>query len=180
MHISISKCLAVGSMAAATIVGCSRYDATPTDVAEIVSIPVMATAADAVHLTGDQERPTPVDTRAVGQFVMKIAADGQSIEYRLIASNIQNVTQAHIHRAAPGAPTGGVVVWLYPSAPPAVLIPGRHSGVLATGTITAANLVGSLAGQPLSALIAEIEAGNTYANVHTSANAPGEIRGDIR
>ena len=40
--------------------------------------------------------------------------------------------------------------------------------VLATGTITAANLVGPLAGQPLSALLAELRSGNAYANVHTN------------
>ena len=68
---------------------------------------------------------------------------------------------------------------------------GRSSGVLARGTITAANLRGPLAGQPLSALIAQMRAGNTYVNVHTNDGvAPpdtgpgdfpgGEIRGQIR
>ena len=63
--------------------------------------------------------------------------------------------------------------------------------MLATGTITAADLVGPLAGQPLSALIEEMPAGNTYVNVHTDDGvAPpntgpgdfpgGEIRGQIR
>ena len=58
------------------------------------------------------------------------------------------------------------------------------------GTITAANLVGPLAGHPLSDLIAEMRAGNTYTNVHTNDGvAPpntgpgdfpgGEIRGQI-
>ena len=45
---------------------------------------------------------------------------------------------------------------------------GRVSGVLATGTITAANLTGPLAGQPLSALVDAIDAGNAYVNVHTN------------
>jgi hypothetical protein len=34
-------------------------------------------------------------------------------------------------------------------------------------------------GQPLSALIDQIEAGNTYVNVHTSAHTGGEIRGQL-
>lgn len=38
------------------------------------------------------------------------------------------------------------------------LISGRFDGVLAHGMITAANLVGPLAGQPLGVLVAEISA----------------------
>jgi hypothetical protein len=64
-------------------------------------------------------------------------------------------------------------------------------GVLATGTITAANLVGPLAGHPLSDLLSSMQAGNTYVNVHTNDGvAPpntgpgdfpgGEIRAQIR
>ncbi len=80
---------------------------------------------------------------------------------------------------APPGQNGGVVVWLYPSAPPPQLIPGRTNGTLATGTITDANLVGSLAGQGLAALLDAMEAGNTYVNVHTTAYPAGEIRGQI-
>jgi hypothetical protein len=72
------------------------------------------------------------------------------------------------------------VVWLRPAAPPAVLVPGRFDGVYVEGTITTSNLVGPLAGQPLSALLDAMRAGNTYVNVHSSAHAGGEIRGQIR
>lgn len=171
--------LVAAALFALTAAGCADGDSAPTATAEEVSIPVYALASDAVHLTGDQERPTPVETRAVGQFVMKVSEDSTSIDYRLIASNIWNVNQAHIHRRAPGAATGGVVVWLYPDASPPVLIAGRHSGVLATGTITASDLVGFLAGMTMEDLLDEIAAGRTYVNVHTSANPAGEIRGDI-
>jgi hypothetical protein len=130
------------------------------------------------HLSGREEVPA-ADTRAQGQAIFHLRADGTQLSYTLIAANIQNVTQAHIHVGASGA-NGPVVAWLYPSAPPAVLIPGRSNGVLAEGTITAANLVGPLAGQPLSALIAQVTAGNTYAYVHTSQFPGGEVRGQIR
>jgi hypothetical protein len=62
--------------------------------------------------------------------------------------------------------------------------------VLAEGTFTAANLVGPLAGHPLSDLLAAIQSGNAYVNVHTNdgqgaANTGpgdfpgGEIRGQL-
>ena len=81
---------------------------------------------------------------------------------------------------APQGSNGGIVVWLYPSAPPLQLIPGRSQGVLAEGDITAANLTGALAGQELADLVEQIRAGNTYVNVHTTQFPPGEIRGQVR
>ena len=131
------------------------------------------------HLQGDQEFPA-VDTLAQGQATFKLSDDGTTLHYKLIASNIDNITQAHIHlRANADAPNGGIVVWLYPSAPPLQLIPGRHVGVLAEGDVTAANFVGALAGKDMATLVAALDSGLAYANVHTSANPPGEIRGNL-
>ena len=133
-----------------------------------------------VHATGDLEVPIR-DTQAQGQAIFHVSADGTSIDYKLIASNIENITQGHIHlRANAGVPTGGIVVWLYPSAPPAQLIPGRHDGVLAEGSITEDDFVNALDGASMETLVAALESGLAYANVHTTANPPGEIRGDIR
>lgn len=130
------------------------------------------------HLGGAQEVP-PVDTRAQGQAIFQLSADGQSLRYKVIAANIENVLMAHIHLAEAGQ-NGGVVVWLYPSAPPPVLIEGRFSGVLAEGTVTEADFVGDLAGEPMSTLVEFIEMDITYVNVHTNANPGGEIRGQIK
>ena len=133
------------------------------------------------HLTGAQERPTPIATQAQGQAVFSLSSDGETLNYKLIASNIDNITQAHIHLITdPTLETGGIVVWLYPPAPPAVLIPGRHDGVLAEGSVTEDNFVGALAGASMDTLVDALESGAAYANVHTSANPPGEIRGNIR
>ena len=125
-------------------------------------------------------------TNAQGQAVFHVSQDGTELEYRLIASNIENVVQAHIHLGPPGV-NGPIVAFLFG---PAAVGGGRHNGVLSTGTITAANLIGPLAGQPLSALIAAQNGGNAYVNIHTNDGvAPidtgpgdfpgGEIRGDI-
>lgn len=137
-------------------------------------------------LSGDEEVP-PRETRGAGVAVFQLSTDGTQIGYRLIASNIENVIASHIHVGPAGA-NGPVVAFLFGNAAPGG---GRTDGVLAEGTITAANLTGPLAGQPLSALIAHMRAGNTYVNVHTNDGiAPtntgpgdfpgGEIRGQVR
>lgn len=131
----------------------------------------------ATHLSGDQEVP-PVETQAQGQAIFMLSEDGEALRYKLIAANIKDVLQAHIHLAPEGV-NGPIVAWLYPSGPPPVLIPGRFNGVLATSTITSSDLVGPLAGMSLSDLLAEMEAGNTYVNIHTAQYPGGEIRGQI-
>jgi hypothetical protein len=130
------------------------------------------------HLSGQEEVP-PADTRAQGQAVFRLSSDGLHIHYQVNVANISDITQAHIHLAGAGM-NGPVVAWLYPAAPPSVLIPGRFQGVLAAGVITEANLVGPLAGQTLGDLIERMEAGETYVNVHTLNFPAGEVRGQIR
>ena len=130
------------------------------------------------HLTGSQEVPA-VETNAQGQAIFKVSKDGQSIEYKLIVANIENVLMAHIH-LAPAGTNGGIVVWLYPDGPPPALIEGKVNGVLAQGVITEADLEGALAGASLQDLVDEMADGNTYVNVHTSQFGGGEIRGQIK
>ena len=136
------------------------------------------------HLAGANEVPAR-DTRAEGEIKLQLSSDGQSLEYRIISSNITNVVASHIHIAPVGV-NGGVVVFLFGNVPPGG---GRTDGVLAAGTITAAKLINALKGHPLSDLMDSIRVGHAYANVHTSngsgtpgpGNFPGgEIRGQIR
>ncbi len=138
------------------------------------------------HLTGANEVPAH-ETRGVGQIKLQLSDDGTELRYRLISSNIDNVFMAHIH-VAPAGVNGPIVAFLFgPVAPGG----GRTDGVLAHGTITAANLIGPLAGHPLSDLVAALSDGGAYANVHTNDGVPptntgpgdfpgGEIRGQIR
>jgi hypothetical protein len=147
----------------------------------LLSVPAVAAGPDhnfRAHLSGGEEVP-PNDSRATGQAIFKLDRAGESIDYKLIVANIQNVTMAHIH-LAPVGQNGGVVVWLYPDAPPMQLIPGRSDGVLATGTITASDLVGALEDADLADLVEEMRTGNAYVNVHTSQFPGGEVRGQIR
>ncbi len=129
------------------------------------------------HLWGREQVPT-VASQALGMATFEVAADGNSIRYRLEVSRAVNVQMAHIHVAPPGQ-NGPVVVWLYPSAPPPQLRPGRFDGELASGVITGASLAGPLARQPLSALLERMRVGEAYVNVHTVAYPGGEIRGQI-
>ncbi len=136
-----------------------------------------APAEFVAHLWGREQVPT-VETKATGVATFVVAPDGHSIAFRLVLSRAVNVQMAHIHVSPPGS-NGPVVVWLYPSAPPPRLVPGRFEGELSSGTITAASLTGPLAGRPLAALLTEIRNLNAYVNVHTVAYPGGEIRGQI-
>lgn len=131
------------------------------------------------HLSGDNE-PYTVETMATGQAIFQLNAEGTELSYKLIVSNIENVTMAHIHYLANAEDQSGPpVAWLYPSGPPPSLIPGLFNGVLAEGVITASDLVGPLAGMSLQDLIDGFYAGLTYVNVHTTQYPAGEIRGTI-
>lgn len=135
--------------------------------------------------SGEEPLAATHASHARGSAVFQLNASGTELSYILIASNINNVVQAHIHW--PGAPgvNGPIVVWLHPSAPPALAGPtGAQDGVLATGTITTANFMGSLAGMPMSALVDALRSGNAYVNVHTNDGdatpntGPGDFPGD--
>ena len=128
------------------------------------------------HLSRDQEIPqcANADTNGQGQALFRLIVDGTELTYTLIVANIDEVTVAHIHLIEGNNVGRPVVFLLNPQAPS-----GRVDGPLVSGTITEADLVGPLAGQPLSALVAALEAGTTYVNVHTADCPPGEIRGEI-
>jgi len=190
-------------VAAATLVvaGCAEQ-APPTSP---MSIPIYADGFSGSHkangsnfgtpMSGDEEvMPAGVvnTSNARGNAIFQLSDDGETVTYKLIASNIENVFMAHIHRAPAGS-NGGIVVWLYPSTAPNVQAPlggGRTDGILAEGTFTRANFVGALAGQSMEQFIADVKAGNLYVNVHTNDGvAPtntgpgdypgGEVRGQI-
>jgi hypothetical protein len=148
------------------------------------------------HLSGGEEVPpvgVVVKTLAQGQAIFQLSEDGSEIHYKLVVANIENVFMAHIHKGGAGT-NGPIAVWLFPSTTPAAgpTGQGRVDGVLAEGTITAANLVNQAATgiTTLEELISAIESNNAYVNVHTNDGiAPtntgpgdypgGEVRGHI-
>jgi len=178
-------------LAAALVGGC--MERTPGGPADLVSNPsdtaVSVPLNFRTHLSGDEEVPAR-DTQAQGQAIFQLSKDGTELSYRLIAANIENAFMAHIHMASAGS-NGGIVVWLYPStaASPGAVNSGRHN-INVDGVIRASNLMGGLAGRSVADLVAAIEAGNAYVNVHTSDGVDppntgpgdfpgGEVRGQI-
>jgi len=154
--------------------------------AAALSLPGQVPLAWFAVLSGAQEVPA-AETLAWGEATFTLLPDRETIQYRLVVANIWNVVASHIH-LGPAGVNGPVVAFLYGPADPAG---GRMDGVLATGVITAAKLVGPLAGQPLSALVEAMQTGNAYVNVHTSDGVAdeagpagdypgGEIRGQIQ
>jgi len=143
-------------------------------------------------LAGVNERPTPRDTHARGVAIFQLSADGESIHYKVIAANINNVIMAHIH-IGDAETAGPIGVWLYPVGGPPAAPPagGRFNGILAQGDFDATKFVGPLAGKPMSALLENLTAGTAYVNIHTDDGvAPpnmgpgdfpgGEIRGQTK
>lgn len=155
------------------------------------------------HMTGAEEvftptppsTATPADSRAQGEAIFRVSADGSTVDFRLIASNIDNVFMSHIHCGRPGE-NGPIRMWLYPGTPGPTGVAGPagsgpQNGVLASGTFspTGVTCPASAVGTAMT-LLAAMRAGLTYVNVHTNdgvgaANTGpgdfpgGEIRGQL-
>jgi CHRD domain len=135
-------------------------------------------------LSGDEEVPAR-DTQARGVAKFKLSDDGSALLFKLNVANIENVFAAHIHCGAVGV-NGPIGVTLF-VGPPAG---GAVNGTLAEGTITAPDLGNGCGWADLAAVLAALESGATYVNVHTNDGvAPpntgpgdfpgGEIRGQV-
>ena len=124
-------------------------------------------------LDGGQENP-PVDTNATGVAKFQLSKDGSSLGFKLIVANIEDVVASHIHCGVVGV-NGSVGVTLFSGGPTSA------NGTLAEGTITAPNAGNGCGWADLDAVLAAMESGGAYVNVHTfPANPGGEIRGQIK
>lgn len=132
-------------------------------------------------LSGDNEVPA-VDSNGAGVALFKLNESGDALAFKLNVANLEGIVQAHIHCGSPGV-NGPVVAFLFGPADPAV----TANGTLSEGVVTAADVIprpdspecpGGVA--DFDDLIEKMRTGEAYANVHTLANAGGEIRGSIR
>ena len=150
-----------------------------------LNLPVRAqdTPVIGTKLQGFQEVPA-ISTAAQGTFRARV--DSASLTFELTYSGLEggNVTQAHIHFGQPGV-SGGITIWLCSNLPnPPLNTPACPQSGTVTGVRLASDVVGP-AGQGISAgefaeVLKAIRAGVTYANVHSTTFAGGEIRGQIK
>jgi hypothetical protein len=143
-------------------------------------------------LNGYEELPT-LSTQGVGSLEASLSRDGNELRYRLSyrgpfdgnpTGTASTVLQAHIHVGA-RAVNGGVSAFLCTNlgngpigTPTCPLMEGTVTGVITPATVVGPANQGIAAGE-FNELVRAIRAGATYANIHTTANAGGEIRGQI-
>jgi CHRD domain-containing protein len=127
-----------------------------------------------IELDGAQEVSSVV-TDAFGEFKLKSKSGGERLTYQLEVGRIHDVTAAHLHHGAIGV-NGPILAGLFSGL---TSVPGENDKAIASGTLTDADLTGADGVDSVNKLVAEILRGNVYANVHTTAHLPGEIRGQV-
>jgi hypothetical protein len=121
------------------------------------------------NLTGNEEIP-PSNSKATGTAGFTVSGE-DGMDYKVSATNIQNVTEGHIHIGKKGE-NGPIVFTLFRANAPVNQLSENE-------TITSSEFVGQLKDKPLSDLITVMNNGSAYANIHTQQNPNGEIRGQI-
>lgn len=157
-------------------------------VAAAACLAIPAQAAESVftaNMDGAQCLPEPIKTTATGTVELRLSADGKKIDFKITVDKLLNPSQADLHFGGPGQ-NGQVVVKLWPQGNAAGKR-GEFTGVLVEGSFDAGDFAGPMTGSPMSDLVDEIRAGNTYVNVHTydgvdpPYSGPGDYRvGEIR
>jgi hypothetical protein len=117
-------------------------------------------------LTGGSEKPAAVSTTATGEATVSVSDKIEvSGSFKDLTSN---ASAAHIHGPADASGVGGVFCTL--------TVPSATSGSIEAGTGA-----GSCADMTLTEEQQKFfEDGKMYVNIHTSTNAGGEIRGDLK
>jgi hypothetical protein len=137
------------------------------------------------------EEVAAVSSTGRGRFEARISRDDTSFDYKLQYEGLEGVvTQSHIHFGQLSV-NGGISVWLCQTtanpAPTTIgfipTCPGPSEGEV-EGMVTAAQVVGP-AGQGIAPgefaeVLRAMRRGVTYANVHSTRNPGGEIRGQIK
>lgn len=122
-----------------------------------------------VNLSPDQE-VADVTSDATGEAHFKVSEDGESMEYTVSAANLNGTMAGHLHSGAAGE-DGPVELFLFENTEPT-----DYNGEIATGTLTADDLVGDMSWEDFAMALV---AGEIYVNLHTEEYPGGEIRGQL-
>jgi hypothetical protein len=168
----------------------AKFTVTAMAIAIALMLPVPAAYAIPItfvgSLTGANEVP-PVPSPGTGLATVVLDSTAQTLQVNVTFSGLtSNDTAAHIHCCAPLGTNAGVATTV-PAFPgfPLGVTSGTYSSVvfdLTQPTIYNSAFVTLEGGTiPLAeaALIAGIQNGQTYLNIHTMINPGGEIRGQL-
>jgi CHRD domain len=135
-------------------------------------------------LTGFQETPSE-STPGNGSFRARLTNDGTVIHYTLHYEGFEQPAEgatlfAHIHFGQVGF-AGGVSAFLCGGGdkPPCTPTQGDFEGDIDAADVIGPGVQGIAAGE-MNELIRAMRKGYTYANVHTTLNTAGLIRGQIQ
>jgi hypothetical protein len=163
------RALLLGIVTAVSIAACSDDDDPITPVSKIVNF--------SATLTGAQENPA-VTTAGTGTFTATLDTSTNVFTYNVTYTGLNaNVNNGHIHGPAPVGTNTGVIL-NFATLPGATFVQGATAGT-ATGTVVlnaTTQISTTVNGDSLRKLLF---AGQTYANIHTTAHQGGEIRGQI-
>jgi len=160
----------------------------------VLVIPASAQKVFKASLIGVHETPIVVST-GTGHATVWISDDEKSIKYELTYSGLEGNTVpagkvlfAHIHVGRPTV-VGGVAVFFCGGGNSATTQAACPVSGTLTGTWTSADVVGPTsqgidpanqgADDAFARLVNSIKSGLSYANVHTTRSAGGEIRGQL-
>ncbi len=163
--------------------GTATASATATATATPTTVPPTATPTAAgpqsplqpenapINLILRSSNEVPPVTNGVASGTFRATPGGSSLAFTLTASGA-GMTAAHIHLGAAGT-NGPVIAFLYgPNA-------AGTNAITQSGSITAADFIGPMAGKSWADFMTALNAGQLYVNIHSIANPGGEIRAQI-
>jgi len=129
------------------------------------------------RMAGHSERP-PVASNATGRAIVVLDREAREINFVMWVRKIDHITESHIHVASADR-NGPIVAPLFDFdgilGNPGTATEGTEGELAVSGVITEADLVGIT----FDELVAAMDAGRTYVNVHTLEFRGGETRGQL-
>jgi hypothetical protein len=139
---------------------------------------VTAPAGERFTATLSAGNVVPATTAASSGSITFEVTNDSLLTFSLTVTNMTGLTQAHIHTGAAGA-NGAILAWLLPVNGTAAQAPSVPlTGVIAVGDIapTWIRVTPRISMDSVKALFRD---GRAYVDVHTSAFANGEVRGQV-